>query len=77
MRGSSCNPLPDRTAKVELRRVYSHEMEMERALVPADMDVRTDGPAVEDQDVVFKECIKVGPGEKLLGDLPPRDMVHL
>ena len=46
-------------------------------LLPADMDIGINRPAVQAQDVIRQEGIEVGPGEERLGHLPAGDVIHL
>src|SRR5688572_6812324 len=61
---------------IALGRVDTDETEMEWALVPADVDVSIDGPAVEDEDPLLEQGIEVSTGEELLGHLSACDIVH-
>jgi hypothetical protein len=62
---------------VALRRVDADEAQMQRVLRAPHPDVRINGPAIKDEDLVLEESVEVGTGEEFLGDVAAGNMVDL
>jgi hypothetical protein len=62
---------------IPFRREDPNEAEMQGMLGPPHMHLGSNGPAVEEQEVLIEERIEVGPRAELLGDVAAREIVDL